>query len=88
MSAAKRMDIRIDAETRKLAERASAASGSSMTQYLSQLIRKDAPKILEEVEIIKLKNEQFDRFVDLCSQEEPLSDKIVEAARKLDEEGF
>ncbi|MBE0448598.1 MAG: DUF1778 domain-containing protein [Actinobacteria bacterium] len=88
MSAVKRIDIRMDAETRQLAERASAASGRTMTQYLTQLIREDAPKILEEVANIRLTNEQFDNFMRVCSQEEPISDKIREAANRLDKEGF
>ena len=88
MSAVDRIDIRTDPETKQLAERASAASGCTVTQYLTRLIRTDAPKILEEVASIRLTNEQFDRFVDICSKEEPLSDKIKETARKLDMEGF
>ena len=59
-----------------------------MTQYLTQLFRRDAPKTLEEVEVIKLKNERFDYFIKVSSQEEPLSDKIVEASKKLDKKGF
>lgn len=88
MSAVKRIDIRMDAETRQLAERASAASGRTMTQYLTQLIREDAPKILEEVSNIRLTNEQFDIFMEICSQEEAISDKIKRTAIKLDKEGF
>lgn len=59
-----------------------------MTQYLTQLIREDAPKILEEVANIRLTNEQFDNFMRVCSQEEPISDKIKITASRLDEEGF
>lgn len=88
MSAVDRIDIRTDPETKQLAERASAASGCTVTQYLTRLIRTDAPKILEEVANIRLTNEQFDRFVNICSREVPLSDKIKETARKLDTEGF
>ncbi|MDR5907844.1 DUF1778 domain-containing protein [Franzmannia qiaohouensis] len=88
MSAVKRIDIRMDAETRQLAERASAASGRTMTQYLTQLIREDAPKILEEVANIRLTNDQFDNFMRVCSQEEPISDKIRRTASRLDKEGF
>lgn len=88
MSAVKRIDIRMDTETRQLAERASAASGRTITQYLTQLIREDAPKILEEVSNIRLTNEQFDNFMKVCSQEEPVSGKIKRTASKLDNEGF
>ena len=87
MSAVNRIDIRTDLETKQLVERASAASGCTVTQYLTRLIRTDAPKILEEVASIRLTNEQFDHFIDVCSREEPLSDKIKETARKLDIEG-
>ena len=47
MSAVNRIDIRTDLETKQLVERASAASGCTVTQYLTRLIRTDAPKILE-----------------------------------------
>lgn len=88
MSAVKRIDIRMDSETRQLAERASAASGRSMTQYLTQLIREDAPKVLEEVSNIRLTNEQFDNFMEVCSKSVPLSDKIKRTAHKLETEGY
>jgi len=42
-----RIDIRIDAETKKLAEQAALLSGSTVTQYLVHLIRENAPKVIE-----------------------------------------
>lgn len=88
MSAAERIDMRIDPETKQLAERASAASGCSVSQYLTKLIRSDAPKILEEAASITLTNQQFDDFVEACARTKPLSDKIRRTAERLDTEGF
>ena len=88
MSAAERIDMRVDAETKQLAERASTASGCSLSQYLTRLIRSDAPKILEEASNISLTNEQFDSFIEICSKSKPLSDKIIRTAERLNTEGF
>ena len=85
-----RLDMRIDSETKSLAERASAALGcSSVTEYLTRLIRQDAPEILKQQASIKVTNDQFDAFMMACQDTSATpSSRILEAAKRLDQEGF
>ncbi|MGJ8524353.1 hypothetical protein LMG33818_000061 [Halomonadaceae bacterium LMG 33818] len=85
---AQRIEIRTDHETKTLAERASAVSGCSMTQYLNRLIREDASRVLKEASTITLTNQSFDHFKEICSRKKPLSEKLKAAAAKLDSEGY
>lgn len=83
-----RLDSRIDTETKNLALRAASVGQQSVSAYLTYLIRQDAPRRLKEHQEIVLANERFDQFALACERAEPLSEKILEAARKLDEEGL
>jgi len=84
-----RIDMRVDHNVKQLAERASAARGASVTEYISALIREDAPKILENEASIKLTNAQFDHFMAVCNDtEQKPSKRILDAAKRLDAEGY
>jgi uncharacterized protein (DUF1778 family) len=84
-----RMNFRLAPEDKELAERACVASGQSMTDYLVDLIRKDAPEVLKRQATITLTNAQFDNFMAVCHDKTLVpSPRILEAARKLDQEGF
>ena len=84
-----RMNFRLAPEDKELAERACAASGQSMTDYLVNLIRKDAPEVLKRQATVTLTNAQFDNFMAVCHDKTLVpSPRILEAARKLDQEGF
>jgi uncharacterized protein (DUF1778 family) len=85
-----RLDMRIDSETKSLAERASAALGcSSVTEYITRLIRQDAPEILKQQASIKVTSDQFDAFMMACQDNTAApSARILEAAKRLDQEGF
>ena len=84
-----RMNFRLAPEDKELAERACVASGQSMTDYLVNLIRKDAPEVLKRQATITLTNAQFDNFMAVCHDKTLVpSPRILEAARKLDQEGF
>lgn len=82
--------MRVDTETKKLAERASAVLGCrSVTEYIITLIRENATRTLQEAAMIKLTNQQFDNFIAAC--EDPNRQpgaRLLEAARALDKEGF
>jgi len=85
-----RIEMRVDTETKTLAERASAAMGcASLTEFITRLIRERAPEILQHETSIQLANTQFDAFIEACgdSGRKP-SARILEAAKRLDEEGF
>jgi len=85
-----RLDMRVDSDTKQLAERASAAAGyASLTDFVTHLIRKSAPEILKQQTTIELTNQQFDQFVAACSEEiDAPSPRILKAAQNLDQEGF
>ncbi len=85
-----RIEMRVDANTKQLAERASAASGcSSLSEFVTRLILENAPKILESKATIQATNEQFDHFIAVCQDtERKPSDRIMEASKRLDAEGY
>ena len=85
-----RLDMRIDPETKSLAERASAALGcASVTEYLTRLIRQDAPETLKQHASIKVMTDQFDTFMLACQDTSAApSARILEAIKRLDREGF
>ena len=85
-----RIEMRVDSETKSMAERASAALGcASLTEYMTRLIRDNAPKTLEKEAAIQLTNAQFDNFFTTCNDAELVpSDNIMAAAKRLDAEGL
>lgn len=83
-----RIEMRVDKEIKVLAERASAAAGCTLTEYVTRLIKADAPKVLEAHTTIELTSEQFDKFLSLSENPPKPSAQIVRAAKRLDEEGF
>lgn len=85
-----RLEMRVDSDTKQLAERASAVAGyASLTDFVTHLIRENAPEILKQQTTIDLTNQQFDDFMTACMDETAApSPRILEAAKRLDEEGF
>ncbi|MFV1998607.1 MAG: DUF1778 domain-containing protein [Acidiferrobacterales bacterium] len=88
--ARERIEMRVDTETKALAERASAAMGcASLTEFMVRLIREHAPEILQHETSIQLTNAQFDAFITTCNDtERKPSARILEAAKRLGKEGF
>ena len=84
-----RLETRLDPETKRLAERAAALGFGSMADYITRLIREDAPKRLAAQALIEVTNEQFDHFLAACedSSRTP-SKRLRKAAARLDEEGY
>ena len=85
-----RIEMRVDADIKQLAERASAVLGCvSLTEFITSLIRDNAPKILQQEASIQLTNEQFDKFSAICNdtEREPGA-RIKDAAKRLDSDGF
>lgn len=90
VAARQRIEMRVDDETKQLAERASASLGcASLTEFMTRLIRENAPSILKQQSEIQLTNAQFDRFTALCQDDaRKPSPRILAAAKRLDAEGF
>ena len=84
-----RIEFRTTTTVKKLVERASAARGISKTDYLSELIERDATEVLKRQQEITVTNAQFDNFMAVCQDESLVpSSRILDAARRLDQEGF
>ena len=85
-----RIDMRVDSDTKRLAERATAVCGySSVTEFITSLIRENAPKVLQEHKSLCLTGEEFDRFIEICNDAERKPGKrILDTAKRLDAEGF
>lgn len=49
---------------------------------------KDEPKMLNPHTQIQLTNQQFDLFITICKSEQQPSQKILDVAKRLDDEGF
>ena len=85
---AQRIEMRVDSDIKQMAERASAVSGCTLTEYITRLISENAPNDLKMQAEIELTNQQFDRFIKICNASKPPSPRILEAAKRLDNEGF
>lgn len=83
-----RIGIRFPAEIKILAERAAMVSGYTLTEYLAELVRKDAPERLKLQGEIQLANERFDQFIQACERANSPGKTILDAAGRLDREGF
>ncbi len=65
-----------------------AGGFNSIKAYVTQLVRRGAPAVLESCDKIVLTNEQFDAFCEICETPPTPSPEIRKAAKALDEEGF
>lgn len=83
-----RIEIHFPPELKILAERAALVSGYTLTEYLAELVRKDAPERLKLQGEIQLTNELFDQFIQACERATSPGKTILNAARRLGEEGF
>lgn len=83
-----RLEAKIQPEIKRLAERAALVSGVTLTDYLIKLIQENAPKTLKAYTEIKLKNDQFDKFLSICNSDRELSKELKKASNLLDDEGF
>ncbi|MCB1801382.1 MAG: DUF1778 domain-containing protein [Gammaproteobacteria bacterium] len=84
-----RLETRLDPETKRLAERAAALGFGSMADYITRLIREDAPKRLAAQALIQVTSDQFDHFLAACNDTSlNPSERLRKAAARLDKEGF
>ena len=90
MTSRERIEMRVSPEVKSLAERASAAMGcTSLTEFVTRLIREHAPEILAKQATIELTNAQFDNFLAVCKDQTLKPSKsLSDAAKRLDKEGY
>lgn len=88
MTALARIDMKIDSETKLLAERVATLKGQTLSGYILSLIRQDAPQVLAQQQRLQLSNQAYDSFLQACKTTEwQTSDKLKHYARQLDEQG-
>lgn len=83
-----RVEARLTPEIKQLAERAAAISGLSLTDYLAQLVKNDAPQTIESYKNIQLTNREFDDFIAYCDSNPAPSPRLAQAFERLQSEGF
>lgn len=84
-----RLETRLDPETKRLAERAAALGFGSMADYITRLIREDAPRRLAAQALIQVTSDQFDHFLAACNDaSRKPSKRLRKAAARLDKEGY
>ena len=75
-----RIDMRIDESVKAAAEKAAALEGmKSLTDYIVQLIEKDAQRVIKAHGMIVLKDNVFDRFIQACDKANAPNKKLREA---------
>ena len=75
-----RIDMRIDETVKAAAEKAAALEGmKSLTDYIVQLIEKDAQRVIKAHGMIVLKDNVFDRFIQACDAANTPNKKLREA---------
>jgi len=62
---------------------------TSLTEFVTRLIREHAPEILAKQATIELTNTQFDNFLAVCNDQTLKPGKsLSDAAKRLDKEGY
>ena len=77
-----------DEQTKQLVERAATLLGCTVTEYLTRLILKDAPKVIQGKTQSSLNNAQFDQFMEACKNTKAPNQELLDTAKNLDNEGF
>lgn len=84
-----RLDMRLDAEIKEMAEKASALLGrKSLTEYVVELMERDASKVIAEYESITVQDDVFDRFMDACDNAKQPSQTLRNAVVFTREQGI
>lgn len=69
MAATARLDMRLNKDIKAKAEKASALLGlNSLTEYVVNLINKDATEVIAQYESMTVNSDIFDRFMESCEK--------------------
>ncbi len=75
-----RLDMRLNEEIKSKAEKASALLGlKSLTEYVVNLINKDATKVIAQYESMTIKNDIFDQFMETCEKTQHPNKTLIDA---------
>ena len=83
------LEIHLDAETKRLAERTAATLGyATLTEFFIYLIQNHAPQVLQEHVHIQLSHAQFEQCVEVCQTQNKIPTRLKQATQLLDKENF
>jgi|LGOV01.1.fsa_nt_gb uncharacterized protein (DUF1778 family) len=84
-----RLDMKLDASIKIMAEKASALLGrKSLTEYVVGLMEKDAKKVIAEYESMTVKVDIFDCFMDACENTNKPNQSLRDAVAFTREQGI
>ncbi len=84
-----RLDIRLDEEIKNKAEKAFALLGlKSLTEYIVDLIDKDATDVIEKYENITIENDIFDKFILACEKTDTPNQALLDAVKFSEKRGI
>ena len=84
-----RLDMRLNKEVKAKAEKASALLGlKSLTEYIVNLIDKDATQVIKQYESMTVKNDLFDCFMITCEEMQAPNKSLADAAAFTKEQGI
>lgn len=77
-----RLDVRLDAEVKAKAEKASALLGlKSLSEYVVKLMDENASQVIAQYESMTLEADIFDRFTQACEKARKPNKALREAAK-------
>ena len=84
-----RLDMRLNKEIKKKAEKASALLGlRSITEYVVRLIDVNATQVIDQHESITVENDIFDRFMSACEEARSPNKALLNAAAYTKKQGI
>ncbi len=87
--AAARIDMRLDEEIKKKAEKASELLGmKSLTEYLVKLMDEDATRVIAKHKSIMVADDIFDRFIDACKKAQKPNAALIDAVAYTKKQGI
>lgn len=87
--ATNRLDIRLDSEIKKKAEKASALLGlGSLTEYVVKLMDENASQVIAEYESMTVEDDAFDQFMAACDKATAPNAALLEAKEFTQRQGI
>lgn len=84
-----RFDMRLDDKVKAKAEKASALLGArSLSEYVADLLDRDATKVIARHESITVEDNCFDRFMAACDKVDKPNSALVEAVKETRDSGI
>lgn len=88
-TANERLEFRTQLQTKKMLEKAAALSGArSVSEYINQVLREEASRVIEEHAKMELSTDIFDQFIAACENVAPPNKALKEALKLSRERGI